>query len=249
MPIKLNSSGGGSVTLDVPSTGSTFTLTAPARTGNIITSGDSGTISSGMIASGAVTTSLIAAGSAGQSLTTNSSGATAWIDGGRTLIETLTASNSPSLGTTNCFTSTYRYYEIIFENIIPATTNSHILARVYSGGAYQTASYIYGQMVPSNYTWSASAASAPIAWVTNGLSNSTTLGGMSGYLRVFNPTNTSVNKGFVGSATYYHAGNGVDLATVSSFRWTGGTGSVTGFQIFINSGNITSGIVKIYGWN
>jgi hypothetical protein len=39
MPIKLNSTGGGSVSIDVPSTASTYTLTAPAETGNIITTG------------------------------------------------------------------------------------------------------------------------------------------------------------------------------------------------------------------
>lgn len=37
MPLKLNSSGGGSVTFDVPSTASDFTLTAPAATATLIT--------------------------------------------------------------------------------------------------------------------------------------------------------------------------------------------------------------------
>lgn len=35
MPVRLNSSGGGSVTLDVPSTGSAFNLTLPAANGNL----------------------------------------------------------------------------------------------------------------------------------------------------------------------------------------------------------------------
>lgn len=35
MPVRLNSSGGGSVTLDVPSTGSAFTMTLPAASGNL----------------------------------------------------------------------------------------------------------------------------------------------------------------------------------------------------------------------
>ncbi len=54
MPIKLNSTGGGSVTLDVPATGSTFTHTLPARTGTIITSADTGTITQGMIGNNVV---------------------------------------------------------------------------------------------------------------------------------------------------------------------------------------------------
>ena len=44
MPVKLNSSGGGSVTIDVPSTASAYTLTAPAYTANIITSKTPGTV-------------------------------------------------------------------------------------------------------------------------------------------------------------------------------------------------------------
>lgn len=39
MPIKLQSTGGGSVSFDVPSTASTYTLTAPAETGTVITTG------------------------------------------------------------------------------------------------------------------------------------------------------------------------------------------------------------------
>lgn len=50
MPLKLNSSGGGAVTLDVPSTASLFTLTAPAVNGNLVTTGDSGTVTNTMLA-------------------------------------------------------------------------------------------------------------------------------------------------------------------------------------------------------
>lgn len=44
MPVKLNSSGGGSVTIDVPSTASSYTLTAPAATATLITTGSSGRV-------------------------------------------------------------------------------------------------------------------------------------------------------------------------------------------------------------
>lgn len=55
MPIKLNSTGGGSVSIDVPSTASTYTLTAPALTGNFITSADSNTVSTTMLADSGIT--------------------------------------------------------------------------------------------------------------------------------------------------------------------------------------------------
>lgn len=55
MPLKLITSGGGSVILDANTTGSTFTLTAPARNGTLITTGDSGTVTQGMLGNGVST--------------------------------------------------------------------------------------------------------------------------------------------------------------------------------------------------
>lgn len=52
MPVRLNSGGGGSVTLDVPVTGSTFTATFPANTGTVVTTGSSAAVTQGMLASG-----------------------------------------------------------------------------------------------------------------------------------------------------------------------------------------------------
>ena len=49
MPIKLNSPGGGSVTLDVPSMTTANTLILPGISGNVITSADSNTITQTMI--------------------------------------------------------------------------------------------------------------------------------------------------------------------------------------------------------
>ena len=51
MSVKLNSSGGGSITLQEPSTASNRTLTLPDNTGNLISSADSGTVSQAMLAS------------------------------------------------------------------------------------------------------------------------------------------------------------------------------------------------------
>lgn len=55
MGIKLNSSSGGSVEINPPATASTFTLTVPAVTGNIITNADSGTVTGTMIAANTIT--------------------------------------------------------------------------------------------------------------------------------------------------------------------------------------------------
>jgi hypothetical protein len=44
MPLKFQSTGGGTVTLDVPSTSSTVTLTIPANTGNLVIADASGNV-------------------------------------------------------------------------------------------------------------------------------------------------------------------------------------------------------------
>jgi hypothetical protein len=49
MPVKLNSSGGGSVTLTTPSTASDFTATFPAVTGNVVTTGSTATVTPAML--------------------------------------------------------------------------------------------------------------------------------------------------------------------------------------------------------
>jgi hypothetical protein len=49
MPVKLNSSGGGSVTLDTASTTSGFTATFPAVTGNVVTTGSTAAVTPAML--------------------------------------------------------------------------------------------------------------------------------------------------------------------------------------------------------
>lgn len=52
MPIKLNSAGGGSVTINAASTASATVLTVPATNANLVTTGDSGSITQTMLGSG-----------------------------------------------------------------------------------------------------------------------------------------------------------------------------------------------------
>lgn len=61
----------GTITLTPTAIAGTNTLTIPAKTGNIITSADSGTVTSGMLASNAITSSLLPAGSILQVVSTN----------------------------------------------------------------------------------------------------------------------------------------------------------------------------------
>lgn len=83
MPVTLKSSGGGSVTMDVPSTASTYTLTLPAATGTVLQSGTAVTVAQGgtglatltannvILGNGTGTPNFVAPGSNGNILTSN----------------------------------------------------------------------------------------------------------------------------------------------------------------------------------
>ena len=73
MPVKLNGATSGGVTLDVPAVAGTNTLTLPARTGNVITSADSATVTQAMLASNVAGNgpAFSARGSGNQSLSAN----------------------------------------------------------------------------------------------------------------------------------------------------------------------------------
>ena len=55
MPVKLNSTGGGSVTLTTPSTASDFTATFPANTGNVVTDSATQTLTNKTLTSPVIT--------------------------------------------------------------------------------------------------------------------------------------------------------------------------------------------------
>ena len=59
MPITINSSGGGSITLDAPSTGSTFTHTLPAESGTVITTSTTSGINASALSVGSLPSSAV----------------------------------------------------------------------------------------------------------------------------------------------------------------------------------------------
>ena len=59
MPITINSSGGGSITLNAPSTGSTFTHTLPAESGTVITTSTTSGINASALSVGSLPSSAV----------------------------------------------------------------------------------------------------------------------------------------------------------------------------------------------
>lgn len=133
MPIKLNSSGGGSVTIDVPSTGSAYTLTVPAVTANIITSADSATVNQTMMASGVTTTGPAFYAYVGTTTTTVNNNSF-----------TKLGLNTELFDTANCFDSTTNfrftpnvagYYQFNASVTVPSAISQIMQFSIYKNGA------------------------------------------------------------------------------------------------------------------
>lgn len=131
MPIKLNSAGGGSVTINAASTASATVLTVPATNANLVTTGDSGSITQTMLGSGVVGNgpSFSAYASAAQSF-----GANTW-----TKLQT----NTEEWDTANCFdnVTNYRFtpnvagYYQVSGGFGMATTPCGVYVAVYKNGS------------------------------------------------------------------------------------------------------------------
>ncbi len=138
MPIKLNSALGGSVSIDVPATASTYTLTAPAKTGTIITSADANTVTQAMVQTGFAGNgpSFAAYNSVAISVT----GAGGW---------TKIALQTEEWDTANCFDSTtnYRFTPNVagyyhFSGAVQLLNNAILCVSLYkNGGEYRRGTY------------------------------------------------------------------------------------------------------------
>jgi hypothetical protein len=218
----------------------------------VVTATD-GQIPIGKTSDGTVTLGAITAG-VGISVTNGAASITIAATGtsGLTLLEQHTASASASLDFTSWYSSTYDEYIIECVQLVPATNAVNILLRVSTNAGV---SYDSG----SNYSWASYRASA--AGATQAGSASTSSLGLDGS---GTQSNSSTTGGFVGSIRMFNPGGG---AMYTRFRWESGINDGTGnpdvtvmgagsyksitavdaFQVLASSGNITSGIVRIYG--
>jgi hypothetical protein len=167
---------------------------------------------------------------------------------GRVLLNTLTASSSASLSDTTSITSGYSEYDIVFENIIPATTSTSCEIQVHASGAFKTSSYagviFYAAQNGTGYT--SSSTFIPCSYPGQ---SQNTVPGISGKTTIYTPSNTSGPKNTLGKFSLNQPGGGVNQFVDAAGYWSGGNDAVDGFQVLFSAGNITSGTIKVYGVN
>jgi len=161
------------------------------------------------------------------------------------LLNTLTASNSATLSDTTSLTSTYNYYQIEFENLLPATNSVTLELQVHSGGTFQTTTYV-STVVRGNGAGVGAQSSTTFVDLTVQTGVANTGPGMSGRILVYNPSGASTPKIFTGVLSTFSTNSSAEVAMISGW-WNGGNGAVDGFQVLASTGNLTSGVIRIYG--
>jgi len=171
---------------------------------------------------------------------------------GLTLITTVTASSSATIDVNSTLTDTYKNYLITFENITPATNNValQMLFSTDNGSSYVTSNYQYVYKSfyagPSGDGNSESTGNSYISVVNSGHNNAAD-GGTIGNMWVVSPTNSAVRTSYLwdlnsrmGDGSNYHqrlVGSG----------FVGATADNDAFQFKFSSGNVASGVVRVYG--
>lgn len=193
------------------------------------------------------------AGTSGQFLQTDGNGVSSWTtgsgattSGNRTLLATLTASNSASLADTTSLTNAYNRYEIVVQNIVPATNSVELRLR-YNVGGVQTTGYLgssffaqgaaFGHNTPTTYI--------PLSGNNGGNILINSGEGFCGTYEINDPS-TAGSKHLIYGIGAYASDSAlpVNVHTMGKYNTNG---AVTGLEFTMSSGNITSGTVKIYG--
>ena len=197
--------------------------------------------------------------SASQGIRFNSSAnglETASAGGSLVKIASSTASSSSSVSFTSGITSTYKEYIFFFNNMHPATndTSFNINFSIDGGSNYNVAkTTTYYRSVhdePDSYTALAYETSRDLAQGTGYQNLSSGIdadddGSVSGYLHLFDPSNTTFVKHFI-SVT-----NAMVHANYCMTDFCGGYGNTTSAINAVNfkmtSGNIDTGTITMYG--
>jgi len=177
--------------------------------------------------------------------------------GKMTLISEQTASSSATISFTSGIDSTYDSYVFKFINIHPATdsvafqfqgnavggsgynetiTSSFFRAYHGEGGAGGVLGYLAGNDQSQGTAFQD---------LTEQLIGNDNDQCMSGWLKLYNPSSTTFLKHFIASSSQIHAADYNVVAYVAGYFNT--TSAIDEIQFKLHSGNIDSGVIKLYG--
>lgn len=196
--------------------------------------------------------SIASVGTAGQALVSNGAGAlptfqtVSGVGGSLTFLGSATASASATIDFANLLSATYDNYLIVAEGVLPATNAVTTQCRVGTGAGptYQTSSYSgngYGYAGAGSYASGTGAMDLNIASRTS--STASRVGG--GQVWIKN-SQAATDKVINSNWQNWDSSGSNDNITMLGARWQSST-VLTSFRFLMSSGNISSGIYKLYG--
>jgi hypothetical protein len=227
--------------------GTTYATTSAGTSGRPIVSGGSGAPTFRPY------TLPAADGSANQVLQTNGSGALSFATpsaGALILLSTVTASNSATMDIETTFSSTYDKYLISVTGLVCQTDGQQLQMLLKIGGTYSTSDYVYFENRTQSSTSTFAGTNESIAGPSSFVSVHSILGNVGGEnatfdLYISNPTSTTLQKLFY----FLGAGhtNAGEVRYIQGIGCNTGTSALTGVRLKMASGNITSGVARLYG--
>jgi hypothetical protein len=175
--------------------------------------------------------------------------------GSMNLISTQTASSSSTISFDSNIDSTYKEYIIKYINIHPATDGANFQVNFRDGStAYDatktTTVFLAGNSEDGSTNALEYKASNDLAQSTSFQNLAESVGSdndqcASGTLHLFEPSSTTFVKHFIATTNFYDSGNNSIVFYVGGYCNT--TTAIDGVQFKFSSGNIDSGVFKLYG--
>lgn len=214
------------------------------------------TLNGAMMGNGSSAPTTVAPGTSGNVLTSNG---TSWASaaanaGALVLLSTQTASSSASIAfDSSLLTTTYKKYIVEMIDVVPQTASDYMMMLVSenNGGAYKTGASDYTQDLihlssGGALSGTGTATDVKIRFTSgNGLGN-TANRGYACTLRIYNPLGTTLTKQFSAHSAYMDSA-GQESIDIVSAAYIGTANAVNNIKLQCSSGNITSGIFKLYG--
>jgi len=221
-----------------------FTITSGALEANDATAKSAATDGSAATPSAHV---LTVAGSG--SIVTSGAGSTVTVDGSGitsdfVFISSTTASNDTSVDFTD-LSSSYIMYKIVLLDVIPATNGAELVVRTSTnnGGAYDTSGYGYNmvEVVAGDSFGDKNSKTATEMWIGNNCQSGQTTNGL---IDLYNPAGTAFTHITTLVSSSEETGDH-QLCISQGVRLS--AADVDAVRIMFNAGNITSGVIKLYG--
>ena len=177
--------------------------------------------------------------------------------GSLTHISTATASASASIEFTSGIDSTYKEYVFYFVNIHPANDSANFEVNFRDGGtdydAVKTTTAFFAFHQASNGSTNlAYSTASDLAQGTGFFKIMTTMGNDNqgsgvGSLHLFNPSSTTFVKHFMSDCNNWHSNDSNATVNWRTAGYCNTTTAIDGVQFKMDSGNIDSGTIKLYG--